>query len=97
MIRSYKAALIESGKDILEFMNWSGAPEKKMITQKELFIELTPQENTILKIIREKETASIDEITPGCGFSSSMIAAAILNLELQGIITSLPGKLYKLL
>ena len=97
LIRSNKAALIESGKDILEFMNWSGAPEKKMITQKELFIELTPQENTILKIIREKETASIDEITPGCGFSSSMIAAAILNLELQGIITSLPGKLYKLL
>ena len=97
LIRSNKAALITSGKDILEFMNWSGVPEKKKATQKELFKELTPHEKTILTIIEEKETASIDEITPGCDFSSSIIAAAILNLELQGIIACLPGKIYKLL
>ncbi|HRP54421.1 DNA-processing protein DprA [Agriterribacter sp.] len=97
LIRSNKAALITSATDILQFMNWSGAPEKKKVMQKELFTELTPHEQAILQIIREKETASIDEITPGCGFSSSMIAAAILNLELQGIITCLPGKIYKLL
>jgi DNA processing protein len=97
LIRSNKAALITSATDILQFMNWSGGTEKKKVMQKELFIELTSQEKTILQIIREKETASIDEITPCCDFSSSMIAAAILNLELQGIITSLPGKIYKLL
>ena len=97
LIRSNKAALITSGKDLLEFMNWSEISGKKKIIQKELFIELTTEEKTIMKIIGEKETASIDEITPGCNFSSSMIAAAILNLELQGIITCLPGKIYKLL
>jgi DNA processing protein len=40
---------------------------------------------------------SIDEINLGSGLSSSTIAAAILNLELQNVIASLPGKMYKLL
>ncbi|HRQ51938.1 MAG TPA: DNA-protecting protein DprA, partial [Agriterribacter sp.] len=95
--RSNKAALITSGKELLDFMNWSEAPVKKKAIQKELFLELTAEEKMIMKIIGEKETASIDEITPRCNFSSSTIAAAMLNLELQGIITCLPGKLYKLL
>ncbi|HTN06116.1 DNA-processing protein DprA [Agriterribacter sp.] len=97
LIRSNKAALITCGKEMAEFMNWSEAPGKKKVVQKELFIELTAEEKTIMQIIGEKETASIDEITPRCSFSSSTIAAAILNLELQGIITCLPGKIYKLL
>ncbi|MCO5238213.1 MAG: DNA-processing protein DprA [Chitinophagaceae bacterium] len=97
LIRSNKAALITSAKDIIEFMNWGTPLEKRKIIQKELFIELTEQEKTIMNIIREKESVSIDEITPGCNFSSSAIAGALLNLELQGIIARLPGKLYKLL
>ncbi|HRO46041.1 DNA-processing protein DprA [Agriterribacter sp.] len=97
LIRSNKAALITSGKELLDFMNWSEAPVKKKAIQKELFLELTAEEKMIMKIIGEKETASIDEITPRCNFSSSTIAAAMLNLELQGIITCLPGKIYKLL
>ncbi len=97
LIRSNKAALITSATDIVQFMNWSAVPEKKKAMQKELFTELTAHEKTILAIIKEKDAASIDEITPGCDFSSSMIAAAILNLEMQGMITCLPGKIYKLL
>lgn len=97
LIRSNKAALITCGKDITAFMNWEDTPAQKKIMQKDLFPELTPEEKTVVHIISEKETASIDEITPCCSFSSSTIAAALLSLELQGIITCLPGKLYKLL
>jgi DNA processing protein len=38
----------------------------------------------------------IDHIQMQSQFSSSEIAAAILNLELQGIIRAMPGKMYKL-
>jgi DNA processing protein len=38
----------------------------------------------------------IDEINFKSGLSSSAIAAAILNLELQHIVSSLPGKMYQL-
>ncbi|MCO5240868.1 MAG: DNA-processing protein DprA [Chitinophagaceae bacterium] len=97
LIRSNKAALITSGKDLAAFMNWGEAPVKKKTIQKELFTEQTAEEKTILKIIGEKETVSIDEIAAGCNFSSSRIAASILNLELQGLITAMPGKRYKCL
>lgn len=97
LIRNNKAALISSAKDIIEFMNWEDLREEKKVIQKELFVELTEQEKVILDIIREKEPVSIDEITPVCNFSSSLLAGALLNLELQGIITRLPGKQYKLL
>lgn len=97
LIRNNKAALISSAKDIIELMNWQELPEKKKAIQKELFVELTDQEKAILDIIKNKEPISIDEITPGCNCSSSSLAGALLNLELQGIISCLPGKIYKLL
>jgi DNA processing protein len=39
----------------------------------------------------------IDEINLSSGLSSSAAAAAILNLELQGLVAGMPGKMYKLL
>lgn len=92
LVKNNKAALVTSGTDIIHFMNWSGKPVKKTVFQKELFIEMTAEEGIITGILKEKEAAHIDEISLRCDFSSSLIAAAILNLELQGVIRSLPGK-----
>lgn len=64
--------------------------------QRELFIELTPDEKTIIAILREKEKMAIDEINAKSGLSSSAVTAGRLNLELQNVILSLPGKLYQL-
>jgi len=47
--------------------------------------------------LKEKETTHIDEINIRSNLSSSSVAAAILNLELQNVITGLPGKMYKIL
>ncbi len=95
LIRSNKAALITSGKDITEFMNWFNSAATRKPRQKELFIELAPAEKKILEIVSQKESISIDDINLQSGLSSSSIAAAILNLELNDLITSLPGKIYK--
>jgi DNA processing protein len=38
----------------------------------------------------------VDELNFKSGLSSSSMAVAILNLELQGVVATLPGKLYKL-
>ncbi|MEQ1677668.1 MAG: DNA-protecting protein DprA, partial [Chitinophagaceae bacterium] len=65
-------------------------------SQRELFIELSKEEKIIVEILKEKETAHIDEINIKSGLSSSAVAAAILNLELQNVMLSLPGKQYRL-
>jgi DNA processing protein len=44
----------------------------------------------------EKEIIPIDELNFKSNLSSSAVAAAILNLELQNALVSLPGKMYKM-
>ncbi|HEV7333202.1 MAG TPA: DNA-processing protein DprA [Flavisolibacter sp.] len=95
LIKYNKAILLTDAAELLEVMGWKEkktAPKK----QRELFIELSPEEETVFKLLQTKEAAHIDEINVITSLSSSTVAAAILNLELQGIVQSQPGKMYKL-
>ena len=97
LIRTNKAVLLTDVQELIELMGWDEKPvSKKIKKQKELFVELSKEEQIIIDILTEKETVSIDEINLNSGLSSSAVAGALLNLELQGVIASLPGKLYRL-
>ena len=95
LIKNNKALLITSADDLLHIMNWKEAP-KKVKQQRELFIELTPDEKIITDILKERENIQIDELYFKSGLSSSAVAQALLMLEMQGIVSSLPGKIFKL-
>lgn len=97
LIRNNKAALINSADDFLEFMNWKPAVKPSAKKQRELFIELSPHEKTVVEILQQQEAIHIDELYFKSGLSSSEVAAALLMLEMQNVIASLPGKIYKLL
>jgi DNA processing protein len=97
LIKNNKAMLFTSADDIFTTMGWAEKNKKASLKQqKQLFIELTADEKLIIDILKEKETVPIDEINIKSGLSSSTVAATILNLELQNVILSMPGKLYKL-
>jgi DNA processing protein len=96
LIKNNKAALINSAADLLDMMCWSG--NKPVVKkQRELFIELSPDEKTVIDILQQQETIHIDEMYFKSGLSSSAVAAALLMLEMQGIVASMPGKLYKMI
>lgn len=98
LIKYQKAQLVTDADDLLETMGWKEKKSKaKPQKQRELFIELTPDEKSVIQMLQEKDAVHIDEINIRSGLSSSMVAAAILNLELQGVVASLPGKRYQLL
>lgn len=97
LIRNNKAMLLTDAEEIIEVMGWEERSRKSGVrSQRELFIELSAEEKIIVDILREKDLIHIDELNFKCGLSSSSMAAAILNLEIQGVVTTLPGKLYKL-
>ena len=77
-------------------MNWEEKRRQPVKRQKELFIELSPEEKLILEILKQKNSVHIDEINLKSGLSSSSVASAILNLELQNVVLSLPGKIYQI-
>jgi DNA processing protein len=97
LIRNNKAMLLTDAEELIEAMGWEEAKSRnEKRSQRELFIELSKDEKIVIDILKEKETVHIDEINLRSGLSSSAIAAAILNLELQGVINSKPGKMYNL-
>ena len=95
LIKSNKAILLTDGAQLAEELGWQTAPTKKKV-QRELFVQLSDDEQKIIDKLREKDTVHIDELYLQSGLSSSAVAAAILGLELQNLVISLPGKMYKL-
>ncbi|MEP7254281.1 MAG: DNA-processing protein DprA [Ferruginibacter sp.] len=96
LIKNNKAALINSADDFLEMMNWKPTPKPSAKKQRELFIELTPDEKIVVDILQQQDSIQIDELYFKSGLSSSAVATALLMLEMQNVVVSLPGKVYKL-
>lgn len=96
LIRTNKAMLITGAQELAETMGWEPihAPAKKV--QRELFIALSAEEQQIVQLLKEKDTLQIDELNTRSGLSASQVAAALLNLEIQQVLSSLPGKRYRL-
>ncbi len=97
LIKNNKAVLLTDAQELIELMGWEEKIRKSGVgSQKQLFIELSGEEKIIVDILKEKEAAHIDEINLRSGLSSGTVAAAILNLELQNVVLSQPGKRYSL-
>ena len=95
LIKNGKAKLITSASDIIEAQQWNmeNTEPKK---QRQLFVELTHNEKIIVEILGSENQLHIDELSLRAGLSNSDIAQALLMLEMQAMITSMPGKVYKL-
>lgn len=97
LIKNNKAVLLTDAPELIELMRWEDKGQKpKAGSQRELFIEMSDDEKIIIAILKEKNLVHIDEINFKSGLSSSCVAAAILNLELQNVVLSLPGKQYQI-
>jgi DNA processing protein len=96
LIKTNKAALLTDADQLVEAMGWT-SKKPKAKKQKELFIELTADEQVLLDILKEKESIHIDELFLKSGMTSSNVASAMLSLEFQNVVMSLPGKIYKML
>ncbi|HEU4471324.1 MAG TPA: DNA-processing protein DprA [Flavisolibacter sp.] len=96
LIQHNKAVLLCNGEQLAAMMGWTENERPVHKKQKALFIELNEEEKRIVAFLEGNHSVHIDEINFGCGLSGSTIAAALLNLEIHGVIEGLPGKLYRL-
>jgi DNA processing protein len=95
LIKNQKAMPFISVKDMVQEMGWNlNTKQSPSTTQCQLFIEATPEEQIVFKLLQQKEAMHIDELFLRSGLSNNTVASSILQLELKGIIQSLPGKMY---
>ena len=96
LIKNNKALMITEAGDLLKMMNWDQPKPIPKKQQRALFIELQPNEKIIVENLRQADKLFIDELYLQSGLSSSAVAQALLMLEMEGIVKSLPGKMYQL-
>lgn len=94
IISKNKANLVTSSDDILRFMGWGVKNAKQ--TQLNLTEVLSPDQQKIVGMLKDKESLSIDALAVLSGYNIGTLNNLLLQLELMGFIVSLPAKRYKL-
>lgn len=97
LIRSNRAALVQTAADVKYIMNWDIPNASAAPAQRELFITLTPEEESLLAILRQMGDSGIDTLCHETQLLPTKVASALLNLEFEGIVKCLPGKVFRLL
>ena len=96
LIRENKAALIEGAQDIEYFLGWDKSKERSVPQQTSLFVEMSPEEESIVRILREEDKLGTDIISIRTGMPVSKVSATLLGLEFKGVISVLPGNIVRL-
>jgi DNA processing protein len=98
LIRNNKAALLTGAADLAYILGWEKADSAKpAIEQLMLPIDLSTDERLIFDILQQqKAPVAIDDLTLKTNMPTSQLAMNLLNLEMQGCIRSLPGKMYRI-
>lgn len=96
LIKINKAAVIQSAADISYLLNWELNTKPAKPIQRQLFLNLTPEEQLIVDILKENGELPIDELLMLSNMLSTKAAGILLNLEFEGIIRCLPGKVFRL-
>ena len=95
-IKTNKAALIEGVQDLEYIMGWEPVLKNKVPIQKELFLELSSEEKSVVKLLQQNTRLTIDQICTRIKMPVSKVSPILLDLEFSGVVRSLPGKVYAL-
>lgn len=91
LVRTNVAALVTSGTQIVEMMNWE---RQEQAVQTQLFVELNDDEEKVADVLRT-QPSSIDKLSEMLPeFTPSKLAGLLLGLELKGVVVCQPGKIY---
>ena len=87
--------MITSVKDLEYILGWKTDERKVKEIQQKMFIELNPDEQLVFNRLKEYEKQVLDALAPACKMSIQKTVSILLQLELKGMVKSLPGKWYQ--
>lgn len=93
LIKNEKARLIESAKDLADYMTWQETGKQSAV-QMQMPLDLSATERNVFDIIRQRPEIPVDLLTLAAQLSPGELASVILGLEFRGLVRTLPGKRY---
>ncbi len=92
LIKTNQAVLLQSAKDIEYMLGWEQNSSK--VQTKPLIINLSEDEEKLMKVFDTNDEMNIDLICRKSGFNMAKVSALLLNLEFMGVVKCLPGKVF---
>lgn len=99
LIKDQKALLITSAEDIAQALGWELYDKQRTIKPTLNFeneLDLSEAEKNILRILQKNGNTHIDTLLLQSQLPADMMASLLLQLEFQGYVKALPGKLFGL-
>lgn len=98
LIKTHRAHLIRNVEDLLYLMNWEKQNEHPKEKQLSLITPaMSKDEQKVYNFLVESEQATVDDIALHCDWPQSKLAIILLEMEMNNIIISLPGKVYRVM
>lgn len=95
LIKENRAALVTCAADIITSLNWD-LPELSVPSrQARLLIDLTEEQQTIVDTLKDT-SLSVDVLAARARMPMSKVSALLLEMEFEGIVRNMPGKVYEL-
>lgn len=97
LIKSNKAALIESVNDLEYILGWDSKKKKDPLQFAIPLAQLSDDESKIYSILKKEGQQNIDILSVKTELPVNTLSAFLLNLEFSGLVRSFPGKIYEAL
>jgi DNA processing protein len=96
LIKTQRAHMITSAADLVYILNWDISNKKQTkLIQKQLFINLEPEEQQVYDFLQTNGKELIDIIALQTSLPIYKMSSILLNMELKGVIKPLPGKYFE--
>jgi DNA processing protein len=97
LIKTNKAHLLHSMKDLEYIMNWDKVTDASPLSRSFNIENFEPDEQKVITVLKEKQSpVLIDELAWRAGLPHGMLASLLLTLEMKNVVQALPGKMFKL-
>ena len=97
MIRNNTAALITSVSDFLESMGWQTTKQQPEAVERQLFPDLTPQEQQVVTLLQQTNDLQLNIISVKTNIPIGQLTALLFQLEMKSVVKPLAGGTYHLL
>ncbi|WP_443939608.1 DNA-processing protein DprA [Pedobacter sp. MW01-1-1] len=97
LIKTNRAGLINNAHDLIYYLGWDiNLKQPLAMVQTKMHVNLNAEEKKVVDVLINGPL-TIDELAFHISIKQSKLAIILLTLEMQGILVSLPGKIYKII
>lgn len=98
LIRNNRATLLLNAEDLVKAMCWDTVPVKPSAIQRQLFVDLSPEEeNIVTQLKQHSDGLQINTLIVNTNIPINRMTTLLFELEMKGVLRAMAGGMYKLI